>query len=169
MDLLAEHGYRCGLSGKWHLDDSLHSTHGFNDWYTIGRGGCGYFEPDIIYDGKIHFETGYVTDKIYLSLHFTAPQSPWEESDHPKEYLDLYRNCSFSSTPDLPLHPQQVHSCPHGTGERRKELLRGYYASITAMDHQIRRIIQRLEDLGLREDTIIIFTSDNGMNMDRYA
>lgn len=186
-DLLAEHGYRCGLSGKWHLGDSLHPTHGFTDWYTIGRGGCGYFEPDIIYDGKIHFETGYVTDKIadrgiafleqyaaqdqplYLSLHFTAPHSPWEESDHPKEYLDLYRNCSFSSTPDLPLHPQQVHTCPHGTGERRKELLRGYYASITAMDHQIGRVIQRLEDLGLREDTIIIFTSDNGMNMGHHG
>lgn len=186
-DLLAGNGYRCGLSGKWHLGDSLHPSHGFTDWYTIGRGGCGYFEPDIIYNGSIHFEKGYVTDKIaeqglafldeyasqnrpfYLSLHFTAPHSPWEETDHPKEYLDLYRNCSFTSTPDLPLHPLQVHTCPHGVKERRKELLRGYYAAITAMDYQIGRIIDRLETLGLREDTMIIFTSDNGMNMGHHG
>lgn len=186
-DLLAESGYKCILSGKWHLGDSLTARHGFSDWYTIARGGCGYYEPEIIHSGKLSFETEYVTDLIaenalkaletygnsespfYMSVHFTAPHSPWEESEHPKEYLDLYRDCEFEATPDLPLHPNQVDTCPSGTGERRKELLRGYYAAISAMDNQIGRMLDKLKELGIAEDTIIIFTADNGMNLGQHG
>lgn len=186
-DILAAAGYQCGLSGKWHLGDSMTPQHGFSDWYTIARGGCGYYKPEIVENGSLRFESGYVTDMIadhalelieqysgnddpfYLSVHFTAPHSPWEESDHPKEYLDIYRDCSFTATPDLPLHPDQVHTCPCGTGERRKELLRGYYASITAMDHQIGRMLDKLEETGILENTIIFFTSDNGMNLGQHG
>lgn len=186
-DILAAGGYRCGLSGKWHLGDSMSPQHGFTDWYTIARGGCGYYNAEIVENGELRFEKEYITDLIadhavqmlesyaaaetpfYLSVHFTAPHSPWEESDHPAEYLDLYRDCAFTATPDLPLHPDQVCTCPYGTGERRKELLRGYYASITAMDHQIGRLIDRLGELGLLEDTIIVFTSDNGMNLGQHG
>ena len=102
-------------------------------------------------------------------MHFTAPHSPWEESDHKKEFLDLYRDCAFTATPDLPYHPWQVCTCPHGQGERRKELLRGYYAAISAMDFQIGRLLDKLEDLGLAEDTLVIFTSDNGMNLGQHG
>lgn len=186
-DILSEGGYKCGLSGKWHLGDSMNPQHGFSDWYTIARGGCGYYKPEIVENGKLRFEDQYVTDLIadqavrtmekyaqekepfYLSVHFTAPHSPWEESDHPKEYLDLYRECDFTATPDLPLHPNQVHTCPCGTGERRKELLRGYYASITAMDAQIGRIMDKLEELDILDHTVIIFTSDNGMNLGQHG
>ncbi len=186
-DLLCEAGYTCALSGKWHMGDSLHPQHGFSGWYTLGRGGCDYYHADVVENGKIHFPEGYVTDlsgenalqnleelavgeaPFYLSVHFTAPHSPWEEKDHPKEMLDLYRDCSFTATPDLPLHPDQVKTCPYGTGERRKELLRGYYAAISAMDRQIGRLLDRLEKLGIEEDTLIIFTSDNGMNLGHHG
>lgn len=186
-DILADGGYKCGLSGKWHLGDSMNPQHGFSDWYTIARGGCGYYKPEIVENGELRFESEYVTDLIadhalqtmedyakqdhpfYLSVHFTAPHSPWEETDHPKEYLDLYRDCAFTATPDLPIHPNQVHTCPCGTGERRKELLRGYYAAISAMDHQIGRMMDKLEALGILEDTVIFFTSDNGMNLGQHG
>lgn len=186
-DLLREAGYTCALSGKWHMGDSLHAQHGFSRWYTLGRGGCDYYRADVVENGRIRFPQGYVTDLIaenalknleelakegnpfYLSVHFTAPHSPWEEKDHPKEMLDLYRDCAFAATPDLPLHPNQVKTCPYGTGERRKELLRGYYAAISAMDLQIGRILDRLEELKIRENTLIIFTSDNGMNLGQHG
>lgn len=186
-DVFAQNGYHCGLSGKWHLGDSMTPQHGFADWYTIARGGCGYFQPEIVSEGKLRFENGYITDLIadeaerlldqyasgqepfYLSVHFTAPHSPWEETDHPAEYIDLYRECEFKATPDLPLHPDQVCTCPHGTGERRKELLRGYYAAITAMDHRIGRLMDKLESLGILEDTVVIFTADNGMNLGQHG
>ena len=55
-DLLAQNGYRCALSGKWHLGDSMNPQHGFTDWFTIGRGGCLYMQPDVIEDGKLKIE-----------------------------------------------------------------------------------------------------------------
>lgn len=186
-DLLQENGYHCALSGKWHLGDSMTPRHGFSEWYTIGRGGCEYFHPDIVENGTLEFKDGYVTDLIgenartvlrslagaeepfYLSVHFTAPHSPWDEDSHPKKYLDLYCDCAFEATPDLPIHPDQVKSCPYGTGERRKELLRGYYAAITAMDHQVGLLLELLDSLGIRENTLILFTSDNGMNLGQHG
>ena len=186
-DILAQNGYTCSLSGKWHMGDSMHPQHGFSHWFTIGRGGCPYYDADIIEDGQMHKGEGYVTDiftehalkeldrlaegenPFYLSVHYTAPHSPWDEENHPKEFLDLYRDCGFTATPDLPIHPWQVESAPYGTGETRKALLRGYYAAITAMDKNIGRILDRLEEKGLADNTIVIFTADNGMNMGHHG
>lgn len=186
-DLLAENGYTCALAGKWHLGDSAHPQHGFSHWYTIGRGGCLYNQADVIEDGKLHFETRYITDLIteraldyldecagqenpfYISVHYTAPHDPWEEDQHPAEYIELYRDCEFTATPDEPLHPNLIPSTPSGTGEERKRLLRGYYAAVTAMDAGVGRLLDRLEALGLAENTLVIFTADNGMNMGHHG
>ena len=188
-DLLAQNGYTCALSGKWHLGDSVHPQHGYTRWFTIGRGGCLYYKPDLVRDGKVFYdpEGRYVTDIItedalrnirelsaegkpfYLGVHYTAPHSPWDEDNHPKEYLDLYRDCAFTATPDLPIHPWQVPSAPSGTGEKRKELLRGYYAAVTAMDHDIGLLLDELEQQGIADNTLIIFTADNGMNMGHHG
>ncbi len=154
-DVLKENGYTCALAGKWHLGDSLVPQHGFDRWFTIGRGGCYYYKADVVENGTIHFENRYITDVItdkalgwlaefqgqeepfYLSVHYTAPHDPWDEDQHPKEYVEMYRDCGFTATPDLPIHPNQIESAPYGTGEVRKSLLRGYYAAITAMDANI--------------------------------
>jgi choline-sulfatase len=185
--ILSENGYTCALSGKWHLGDSVRPQQGFSHWFTIARGGCSYFKPDVVRDGKVQIENHYITDLItddaldflstqaegdtpfYLSIHYTAPHSPWDRDNHPKEFFDLYEDCPFESCPDLPLHPWQVNSAPHGTGEVRKELLKGYYAAVTAMDRQIGRIIDKINDMGLRENTLIVFAGDNGMNMGHHG
>ncbi len=181
-DLLHEAGYINGLCGKWHMGDSLRPQHGFDSWFTIGRGGCHYYLADVIKDGRLYFEKRYITDVItdeavafldehkdeerplYLSVHYTAPHDPWDEDEHPDDLLDLYRDCPFDSVPDLPPHPNQIPSAPVGRGERRKELLRGYYAAISGMDRGIGRILGHL-----RENTLIIFLADNGMNMGHHG
>ena len=186
-DLLAKQGYTCALSGKWHLGDSLRPQHGFSHWYTIGRGGCPYYQADMVENGQLHWENRYITDLItdraldyldefaggenpfYISVHYTAPHSPWDEKDHPAEYIELYRDCEFTATPDLPLHPNLLPTAPSGTGQRRKELLRGYYAAISAMDAGVGRLLDKLEQLGIAQDTLVIFTSDNGMNMGHHG
>lgn len=186
-DLLAENGYVCALSGKWHLGDSLTPQHGFSKWFTIGRGGCEYYNADLVRDGKIYIDNRYVTNVItedalnnidelssqekpfYLSVHYTSPHSPWDAKNHPKEVLDLYKDCEFTATPDLDIHPWQIHSAPYGTGEVRKELLRGYYAAVTAMDRDIGLILDKLEEKNLIDNTIIVFTADNGMNMGHHG
>lgn len=52
---------------------------------------------------------------------------------------------------------------------RRKEKLRGYYAAVTAMDRGVGRLLDRLEEMGLAENTLVIFTADNGMNMGHHG
>lgn len=186
-DMLAENGYRCALSGKWHLGDSKTPQHGFTDWFTIGRGGCLYMTPDVIENGELRMENRYITDLItehaldmlesfgkedtpfYLSVHYTAPHDPWDEDQHPKEFVDLYRDCECTATPDEPLHPNLIPTAPGGTGERRKTLLRGYYAAVSAMDAGVGKILDRLDELGLADNTLVIFTSDNGMNMGHHG
>ena len=185
-DLMAEKGYNCALSGKWHLGDSINPQHGFKHWYTIGRGGCDYYQADMVEDGQVKIEKGkYVTDIItdkaifflddlarqenpfYLSVHYTAPHSPWDAENHPAELIAEYDKCDFSEIPDVLIHPWSIETA--GQPIPRHERLRGYFAAITAMDTNVGRLLKALEDKGLRENTLVIFSSDNGMNMGHHG
>ena len=188
-ELLQQGGYTCALSGKWHLGDSMTPQKGFEKWYTIGQGGCWYFRPDIVENGQREVKTGYVTDLItenalhnidwfsahpekpfYLSVHYTAPHSPWGRMQQKPEVWKRYRHTTYDSTPKCPrLHPQITKSAPLGPGPMRKYLLRGYYSAISAMDDGVGRIVERLKEKGLYDNTIIIFTSDNGMSMGHHG
>lgn len=186
-DVLAANGYTCGISGKWHLGDSIHPQKGFAYWFVIPYGGSNYNDPPVIYEGRLWQEPGYLTDIItdgalrfldsqassaqpfYLSVHYTSPHSPWEKGQHPEKVTDLYRGCDFSTCPDGPPHPWQINSAPRGVGEKRIELLTGYFAAVTAMDANIGRILARLDALGLRRNTIVMFGGDNGMNMGHHG
>jgi arylsulfatase A-like enzyme len=48
-------------------------------------------------------------------------------------------------------------------------MLKGYFAAVTAMDANIGRIVEKVEELGLRENTLIIFTSDNGFSCGHHG
>ncbi len=190
-DLLAENGYNCALSGKWHLGNSVLPQHGFSKWYTIGKGGCYYYHADIIENGNLTIEHGkYITELItdkaltyldelqteykenqkpfYLSVHYTAPHDPWGAEHHPQKWIDFYKNCAFESIPDIPDH-ENMTTWPVYNTPRRRENLIGYFAAISAMDEQIGRIITKLDNDNLLDNTIIIFTGDNGMSMGHHG
>jgi choline-sulfatase len=189
-DILAEAGYSCGISGKWHLGDSHHSQKGFESWQIHAKGGGPYFNAPMIMDGDVYEEPAYITDVItdnalrwleqqrpgkrpfYLSVHYTAPHSPWSRENHPAEVYDrYYNNCAFESVPENLTPPDWVQhlSIPVKTSEQRREYLSGYYAAVTSMDKNIGRLIDWLEDNDLRGETLIVFTSDNGMNMGHHG
>ena len=186
-DILAANGYVCGFSGKWHLGASDKPQKSFTHWYTHARGGGPYYGAPMIRDGNLYQEPNYVTYAItddalgfierqaagdrpfYLSVHYTAPHSPWDRDNHPADLYDSYDDCPFLSCPDVPPHPWQINTAPRGTGERRRAILKGYFAAVTAMDASIGRILDRLEDLDLRQNTLIFFCSDNGMNMGHHG
>jgi choline-sulfatase len=188
-DYLAEAGYCCAFSGKWHLGDSARPQKGYEYWQAYAFGGGQYYNYEWLDAGKIVRKTRYVTDEIteqaltflrerpaederpfLLSVHYTAPHSPWEEHQHPAELWERYGDCSFAATPDLPRHPWQSPTAPYGfTPETRETNLRGYYSAITAMDAGIGRVLEELALQGLLEDSLVIFTSDNGMNMGHHG
>ncbi|MCK5844632.1 MAG: sulfatase-like hydrolase/transferase, partial [Victivallales bacterium] len=189
-DILADAGYHCGISGKWHLGDSHHAQKGFEYWAIHAKGGGPYYNAPMIKNGEIYEEPAYVSDVItdnalkcldsfkqqsnpfYLSVHYTAPHSPWGCDNHPRELWDHYFNdCPFESVPDGCVPPEWVQylSIPVNTPEVRREYLSGYYAAVTAMDRGVGRLIDWLELNDLRDNTMIVFTSDNGMNMGHHC
>ncbi|GAA3403219.1 sulfatase-like hydrolase/transferase [Paenibacillus hodogayensis] len=182
-ELLAAAGYTCGLSGKWHLGDSAAPQKGFSHWYVHQAGGGPYYGASMIRDGRPVTEPGYLTEEItsdaldflsrqdggtpfYLGVHYTAPHSPWIDS-HPKELVDAYADCPFESCPQEPKHPWSIRTAPWADDPR--ENLKGYFAAVTAMDEQIGRILDYLDDAGLRERTLICFLSDNGFNCGHHG
>lgn len=186
-EVLAEAGYECGLSGKWHLGDSQRPQQGFGHWYVHETGSSSYHGAPMIRDGRRVAEPRYLTEAItddalacldryarggrpfYLGVHYTAPHSPWID-EHPEEIVRSYDDCPFESCPDEPPHPWSFPSTvPPGTRERRRESLQGYFAAVTAMDEQVGRLIDRLEALGLRERTLVAFLGDNGFNCGHHG
>jgi len=190
-DLLAAQGYRCGLSGKWHMGDECHPQKSFTFWRVNAIGNGAYYRTPVVTesDPEPKWDTRYFTDVVtenaiefleqqraagvnfYLSVHYTAPHSPWERKHHPKDlYDDYYNNCPFESVPNEPLHADHL-ECAwlQPNAENRRELLSGYYAAVTAMDAGVGRILDWLEQKKLREDTLILFLSDNGMNMGHHG
>ena len=184
--VLAENGYTCGLSGKWHLGDSVTPQHGFSHWYVHQVGGGPYYNAPMIRDGEMINEPGYVTDTItddalqfveaqaseagpfYLGVHYTAPHSPWIDS-HPQDLVASYADCPFDSIPRDAIHPWALPGwAPEPESERWREQLKGYFAAVTAMDANIGRIIDR-EALGIRENTVIWYMGDNGFNCGHHG
>jgi len=188
-DVLAENGYTCGISGKWHLGDSHHAQKGFSFWEVHATGGGPYYNAPMIRDGQVCNVEGYVSDVItdnalgfldaqaaaetpfYLSVHYTAPHSPWGREQHPAEIYESYHdNCPFESTPNVPAHPwSNMTAAWAGDEAKRRATLSGYFAAVTAMDANVGRLLDWLEAKGLRENTLVFFTSDNGMNMGHHG
>ncbi|MCX7705748.1 MAG: sulfatase-like hydrolase/transferase [bacterium] len=190
-DYLTENGYYCGISGKWHLGDGHHPQKGFKFWRVFPKGGSDYFGAVMIKNKKPYIEPRYITDVItdnaleflekakrksnpfYLSIHYTAPHSPWTRQNHPKETFDrYYRECSFNSVPyQVEKRPSWIKrlNIPVNDEKTRREYLSGYFTAIEEMDRNIGRILKWIEENNLRKKTLIIFMSDNGMNMGHHG
>lgn len=186
-EILAEAGYSCAMSGKWHLGNSHRPQKGFTRWNVLARGGCNYYGSDMASGDGVYNNEGYITDTItnnalgfldemndeqpfYLSVHYTSPHTPWNEDQHPADIWSLYNNCPFDSAPSEPPHKWQAQTCQIGrTEEERCRLLHGYYTAITAMDHNIGRLLNALEKKNLTENTLVVFMGDNGMNLGHHG
>lgn len=186
-DILAEQGYVCGLSGKWGLCNDYEPQNGFSHWYTYLYDGGHYYNPQMVRNGEVVKESGYLTDLItqdaigfieeqaerkdpfYISVHYTAPHHLWI-GEHPQEYVDQYNDCEFHSCPQEPVHPDFLSlSNPANVFEEARENLKGYFAAVTAMDYNVGLILEKLENLGLRENTLICFMSDNGFSCGQHG
>jgi len=169
--LLREAGYTTALIGKWHLGypptfGPLRS--GYDEFFGIMAGGVDYFthcsgkgDHDLYVGEDTHREVGYLTDVLskravdyvqqqaqqskagkpfFLSLHYTAPHWPWETRDDAHIAPDVAKNLFH-------LDGGNIHS---------------YRRMIHHMDEGIGNLVAALRAQGLLENTLIVFTSDNG-------
>ena len=196
-DVLSENGWTCGLSGKWHLGNSILAQHGFSHWFAHPHGAGQYNDQKMIRNGRLEVAPGYVTNAItddalayidahdedenpfYLSVHYTAPHSPW--TGHPKDIVDSYSDCPFESCPQEEPHPWAImpkrldppQADPTTLGLSNnlgnRESLKGYFAAVTAMDLDVGRILDKLEEKGLRDNTLVVFVSDNGYSCGHHG
>lgn len=105
---------------------------------------------------------------FFLGCGFVRPHVPLVA---PSKYFDLYdRDAMVAPTvpeDDLDDVPGVIRNYKSTSGygvtpELHKSLLEAYYASVSYMDAQVGRVLDTLNELGLRENTIVIFTSDHG-------
>ncbi len=161
---LAEHlkalGYRTGMVGKWHLgytDSTNAVAQGFDYDRVIGKNGLDYYNYGITSKNRIVFEdtgTYYLTDRL---------------TDYGVEFI--------KDSKAEPFFLFLSYSAPHVFIVPRGDKLRKYFlaynkhdgkynpyyaAMLESLDDGVGRILETLATLGLEENTLVVFTSDNG-------
>ncbi|MEM8734602.1 MAG: sulfatase-like hydrolase/transferase [Planctomycetota bacterium] len=155
--LLAANGYATHIAGKWQLcllgDDPNHPRRlGFEHWDLFGwHEGPRFYEPMIYHDGAVRDDTlGHYGPDLYVRSVIEFMKAAKEQA-HP--FIAYYSMAACHEvTDDLPK------PVPHGPFGRYDS----YAEMVAEMDRNVGRLVSALDALGLRENTIVIFTADNG-------
>lgn len=151
--LMQENGYKTGHFGKWHLggskDAPTPSAYGIDVHYTTNSSDKKLNVPRhestaIMVDEAIHFIEKNKDENFYVNVWTLVPHANLDPTD---EQMAPYENLG-------PNGPAK------GRGFSTPRQI--YYGAVTDMDYHLGRLIQKLDDLGLSENTVIVFSSDNG-------
>lgn len=182
-ELLANAGYTLGLSGKWHMGDDARAQKGFTYWATVPGGGGPYRNVEFIRNGVPARPSEFKTDSVgdfalefldqqknrdnpfYLLVPFYAPHTPYDYQ--PEQYRAPYEGSDFACYPRGDAHPWQNRGLrQHHNNEAS---MRAYSALITGADANVGRVLAKLEELGKRDDTLVVFTADQGYNAGQHG
>lgn len=174
--VLQRQGYVTALIGKWHLGtlDRFHpNRRGFDHFFGLLGGGTSPMnptfqrnnekeqvfkgsEPEILVDDALAFIKENKAKPFAMCLHFRSPHSayaPVPEADS-APYKDL--------DPTVPDYPKLDVA-------KTKKLTREYYGSVHSIDRNLGKLLALLDELGLAENTIVLFTSDHGYNIGHHG
>lgn len=137
----------------------------------------GKHSSELFADAAIRFLKNRRSEKPFFAyVSFTAPHDP---RTMPKQYEEMYDTSDITVPPNfMPVHPwdfgemkirdELLASFPRTTSEM-KNSVRDYYAMITHLDEQIGRIIEALKESGEFDNTIIIYSADNGLAVGQHG
>ncbi len=166
---LAAAGYRCMHVGKWHLGRSARPATGFSDWFGVPQPQGGHSGSQRYSDGgapieRAGFKTTALTDEAVRLLRAHGPAGPFllfvgyigthAPQQQPERLAESYREAALSPTWD--------EGSPLRGAVPPRERMSQYYAAVTHMDEGAGRILDTVEELGLRGRTAIVYTSDHG-------
>jgi arylsulfatase A-like enzyme len=169
--VLKQAGYTSGIFGKWHLGDEepyQPHTRGFDEAFIHGAGGIGqayncscadapgnkYFNPVIRHNGSFVKTKGYCTD-----LFFTAALGWIKAKKDDDAPFFAYITTNAPHGPFVAPPKNTKHFTDLGFGGKQA----GFYGMIENIDENMGRLMGKLKEWDLDENTILIFMSDNGM------
>ncbi|MFO7826346.1 MAG: arylsulfatase [Cyclobacterium sp.] len=191
-EMLKEVGYSTGIFGKWHLGDNypfrpadqgfdeslIHLSGGMGqpgDFTTYFKGDSSYFDPVLWYNGQQKAYEGYCSDiytseaisflennrdnPFFLYLSFNAPHTPLQV---PEEYYNMYKDIDPASGFEADERPFPEMS------EKDKEDARKVYAMVSNIDDNVGKLLEKLEELDIADNTLVVFMTDNGPQQPRY-
>lgn len=198
-EVLAANGYHTAMVGKWHLGDTYPMRpmdQGFQYYLAHKGGGIGqpgddfgnfmrpdssYFDPYLWENGERVRRKGYCSDiftdqaisfleehrrdrapdPFFLYLSFNAPHTPLQL---PEQYAREYEEMEYGSE-DFELSGQNVSDM----NERDMHDARNVYGMVSNIDDNMGRLLRTLSELGLEENTLVVFMTDNGPQQRRYT
>ncbi|MBW6535170.1 MAG: arylsulfatase [Mariniphaga sp.] len=191
-EMLKQAGYQTGIFGKWHLGDNfpfrpadqgfdeslIHLSGGMGqpgDFTTFFKRDSSYYNPVLWYNGEQKAYDGYCSDifadeavsfieqnhkkPFFCYLSFNAPHTPLQV---PEEYYNMYKDIDPSSGFENDNRPFPIMS------EKDKEDARKVYAMVTNIDDNVGKVLQKLEELKIADNTLVIFMTDNGPQQRRF-
>ena len=192
-EMLKQANFTTGIFGKWHLGDnypSRPSDQGFDESLIHLAGGMGqvgdftnyfkkdtsYFDPilwhnneqkpykgycsDIFTENAIEFIEKNKNNPFFCYLSFNAPHNPLQVPD---EYYQTYKTLDPTDGIDPELIPNEKIS------EKTKDNTRKVYAMVTNIDDNLKKLFNKVDELGIKDNTIVIFMTDNGPQHARYV
>jgi len=169
-DAFAAGGYRTAVFGKWHLGDNYPfrvQDRGFQESIVCGGGGVGqtpdfwgndYFDDTYWHNGVPKPYKGYCTDVFF---------------DGAIRFIEANKDRPFfvyipTNAPHGPYNVAEKYSKPYADADVPANRAR-FYGMITNIDENVGRLQGRLKELGLEENTILIFMTDNGTSAGHRA
>jgi arylsulfatase A-like enzyme len=137
----------------------------------------GKHSSELFSDAAIEFLQSYKEDKPFFAyVSYTAPHDP---RTAPKKYHDMYDPAKLTLPKNfMPEHPfdngemrirdEELAAWPRTPEEVRRHIA-DYYAMITHVDAQIGRVLEALKETGHAEDTVVVFSADNGLAVGQHG
>tara|TARA_B100001939_G_scaffold49247_1_gene38544 strand:- start:41 stop:1765 length:1725 start_codon:yes stop_codon:yes gene_type:complete len=189
-EILKENNYQTGIFGKWHLGDNypfrptdqgfheslIHLSGGIGqvgDFTNYYKGNRSYFDPilwhnneqkkyegycsDIFTDEAIKFIEENKSNQFFCYLSFNAPHTPLQVPD---KYYDLYKNVD----PSVISESEKISMTEKNVLDAKR-----IYGMVTNIDDNIGKLVSKLKELNIDQNTILIFMTDNGPQQFRYV